>query len=170
MGTDPIRQALADAAETQATQRPPRRRPPAACTYEGCPGEFHWAVTPEGKRMPVDAGSAGDPNGNLAVWESGGQLRCRVLPAGGEPGPHEFRGVTHWATCVKAEQFRAPAGWARSPRRLRWEYRAVARGDVLFWISDFAVGDPAHDHAEGFVIPGTGERIPPLPAEAHDAA
>jgi hypothetical protein len=56
--------------------------------------------------MPVDAGSAGDPGGDLAVWRDGGQawgpLRARVLTAGERPGAGEILGRSHWGTCVNA--------------------------------------------------------------------
>lgn len=69
MSADPIRAARAALAEeTAAAGSPRRQRTPIRCETEDCPGQFHWATTvPGGQPMPVDAGSAGDPEGNLAV-------------------------------------------------------------------------------------------------------
>jgi hypothetical protein len=42
----------------------------------------------------------------------------------------------------------------------------MAAGKVLYWLSTEAVGDPEFDSRDGF-ISSTGERVPPLPAEAY---
>ena len=73
------------------------------CSSDGCGAQIAWARTvPGGKPMPVNRGSANDPAGNLAVWKQDGKLWCRVLKAGEDPAEGQFRGVCHWATCVKA--------------------------------------------------------------------
>ena len=71
-----------------------------------CQAQIEWArVAATGKAMPVDAGSAGDPAGTLAVWRdpASSALLCRVLPAGGQLRPGEHRGIAHWVTCPSAD-------------------------------------------------------------------
>ena len=76
----------------------------ARCKSPQCLAEIAWATTvPGGKAMPVNSGSAGDQAGTLAVWRANGQLLCRVLGQGEEPGPGEYRGVAHWSTCPAAK-------------------------------------------------------------------
>ena len=59
------------------------------------------------KTVPVDAGSHDDPNGTLAVWRDGGVLRARYLKKGEEPAQGQHRGISHFATCPSAAQWRS---------------------------------------------------------------
>jgi hypothetical protein len=73
-----------------------------------CYSKIDWAQLPDGKGIPVDRSSAGDPNGNLAVRRTrAGNLRARVLKSTEQPQPGEIRGVSHFATCPQAQQWRS---------------------------------------------------------------
>jgi len=80
------------------------------CRQSGCDGQIVWAKTPAGANMPIDKGSAGAPEGNLAVRRSGEGLIARVLKNGEEPDKvkAEWSGVCHWATCKNPPQRRRP--------------------------------------------------------------
>lgn len=71
-----------------------------------CGASIVWTRTAKGRAMPVNAGSAGDQAGTLAIRRQGGELVCRVLRKGEDPLPGEYRGVAHWATCPTAGQHR----------------------------------------------------------------
>jgi hypothetical protein len=119
--------------------------------------------------MPVDAGSAGNPDGNLAVWDHHGELRCRVLTAGEQLRSWEFRGVNHWATCTKASEFKPQPGWSLSQRHLRWEYRDPADlSHVVCWYHVARVAELVDEHGwddAQLVICG-GYGVPDMPDEA----
>ena len=72
-----------------------------------CLIKIDWAQLPDGKPVPVDRSSAGDPSGNLAVRRTGaGTLLARVLKQGEQPEPGEVRGISHFATCPQAAEHR----------------------------------------------------------------
>lgn len=79
-----------------------------------CGADVFWAITPAGKRMPVDPNPV--PDGNVAIYRDHlGALRARVLRAGEQPSAYERRGVAHFATCPHADRHRTrtttgPAG------------------------------------------------------------
>jgi len=87
---------------------------PANCG--SCQAEIDWAVkhpdeiNPKNgklKTTPVNRDSADDPKGNLAVWYDGeGVLRFRYLRKGETPEPGQHRGISHYATCPQADQWR----------------------------------------------------------------
>ena len=91
-----------------------------------CHAPIDWAVKfPEEmndrdmpRTIPIDHGSVDDPKGNIAVWR--GQplatndgipgpalLYARYLKKGEEPKPGEHRGISHFATCAQADQWRS---------------------------------------------------------------
>jgi hypothetical protein len=61
-----------------------------------CPARVTWALTANGKRMPLDAEPV--PGGNLEIKD--GVIRY-VKP---EPGVRRY--VSHFVTCPAAAQFR----------------------------------------------------------------
>lgn len=64
-----------------------------------------WAMTGEGKRMPIDPWH--DPEGNCATRLVAGVLVVRVFKGGRtDVYPGETRRATHFATCKK---YRRPA-------------------------------------------------------------
>jgi hypothetical protein len=66
-----------------------------------------WAVTDNGKNIPLDATPTED--GNIAAHrDTTGQLRARVLRHGDTVAEWEIRGTAHWATCPHADQHRKP--------------------------------------------------------------
>ena len=72
-----------------------------------CRITIDWAQLPDGKPVPVDRASAGDPKGNLAVHRTtAGTLKARVLKAGEQLQPGEVRGISHFASCPQARQWR----------------------------------------------------------------
>jgi hypothetical protein len=81
---------------------------------DSCHAWIDWAVSAappvEGerpKRNPIDHGSAGEPAGNLEVWrDEHGVLVYRYLKKGEEPADGHKRGISHFATCPQAGQWR----------------------------------------------------------------
>jgi hypothetical protein len=72
-----------------------------------CRIEIDWAQLPDGKPVPVDRSNAGDPGGNLAVRRTAaGTLQARVLKAGEQLQAGEVRGISHFASCPQAQQWR----------------------------------------------------------------
>ena len=88
-----------------------RRRVGAAVSAfcKSCGQRIEWATTyPNQRRMPIDAGSAGDPAGTVAVRrEPGGGLTARYAAPGDILLPGEHRGRSHWASCPNAREHRA---------------------------------------------------------------
>jgi hypothetical protein len=68
------------------------------------------------KTMPIDHDSVDDPKGNLEVWSelvfksvqdvSVTVLRFRYLKQGESPTEGKHRGISHYATCPQAGQWR----------------------------------------------------------------
>jgi hypothetical protein len=76
--------------------------------------EIDWATLPSGKTLPLDRVSAGRPGGNLAVRRhDDGKLTVRYLKRSEEPEPGEIRGVSHFASCEQASD------WRRRSERIR---------------------------------------------------
>jgi len=78
-----------------------------------CGASIDWAFAPEPdengkvKSNPIDHGSADDPHGNLIVWrDKTGVLRFRYKRKGVALGPGEHTGISHFATCRQADQWR----------------------------------------------------------------
>jgi hypothetical protein len=79
-----------------------------------CQAPIHWAVTAEGKGMPLDPDP--DPAGNVRLTgrmgrtRSGGQApECEVVTGGQAalfPDMAEDRWRPHWASCPHAESWR----------------------------------------------------------------
>lgn len=68
-----------------------------------CGRRVVWAVTLQGRRMPLDPGR--DPGGNVAVWRDPlGRLRVRQLRRGERPAGGESLSVPHFATCEPARR------------------------------------------------------------------
>jgi len=137
----------------------------AECKSAGCGQRIAWARTvPGGRAMPVNAGSAGDPDGTLAVWRQDGKLLCRVLKKGEEPGQGQWRGVAHWTTCAKAAEHRKRAGWRHDAGHHRWEY-VHEDGEVGAWIHDARLAEA--DWPDVLAqLEARHPEIPPLPDEA----
>jgi len=76
----------------------------ASC--KSCFIKIDWA-TVDGKTVPLDHASAGSPEGNIAVRRMpGGTLKGRYLKRGEQPEPGEVRGISHYATCPQAAEWR----------------------------------------------------------------
>jgi hypothetical protein len=73
-----------------------------------CGATIFFAMTEAGKRMPVDRDTLGQPDGNLAVWQDGGKIRCRVVKPGDVLGTAERRFLSHFGNCPAARQFSRP--------------------------------------------------------------
>lgn len=68
------------------------------------------------KSVPIDAGSVGDPKGNIEVWtepviattagEPAYVKRFRYLRKGTAPADGHHRAVSHYATCPDAAKWR----------------------------------------------------------------
>lgn len=78
----------------------------SACKSCGAPVD--WAVTPAGKRMPLDVGPA--ENGNLTLKLGIAVPRTEEHVAAGLPAR-----VSHYATCPQANLWRKPVKEAASP-------------------------------------------------------
>lgn len=59
-----------------------------------------------GKAMPIDAESAGQPGGNMAVFYVGKTLCCRVITADAPLREGEKMGLAHWASCKNSRAHR----------------------------------------------------------------
>jgi hypothetical protein len=70
-----------------------------------CGATIFFAMTAADKRMPVDRNTLGRPDGNLAVWQDGGRVRCRVVKPEDELGTAERRFMSHFGNCPKAKEF-----------------------------------------------------------------
>jgi hypothetical protein len=70
-----------------------------------CGATIFFAMTEAGKRMPVDRDTAGQADGNLAVWQDGGRVRCRMVKPGDVLGTAERRFMSHFGNCPKAKEF-----------------------------------------------------------------
>lgn len=72
-----------------------------------CQIPVDWGTLPDSKAIPIDRSSAGDPKGNLAVRRTdAGTLKVRFLKADEQPEPGEKRGISHFATCPQAANWR----------------------------------------------------------------
>ena len=80
------------------TSTSPLSRFARPCNGRGCGAWIAFALTPTGKRMPIDLDP--DPAGNVAVRvDAHGVLRARVLAKGEQAEPGERVHVPHFATC-----------------------------------------------------------------------
>lgn len=78
-----------------------------------CYAEIRWAVTVNGKKIPIDA--RGDVGGNITLQERPGKPPIAVvLDAAGnapmpslQPSAEAPRYLSHFATCPDAEKYRA---------------------------------------------------------------
>lgn len=71
-----------------------------------CNARVEWAITENGKTMPIDP--APDPKGNLIKTGTmiQGKPEVHVINSRDERMPDERRFVSHFATCVNADQHR----------------------------------------------------------------
>lgn len=69
---------------------------------KSCRAEIIWAITENGKRIPLDAEPAERPTGVFTVVERGGETYA--IPTSRDP---VF--ITHFATCAFADQHRKSA-------------------------------------------------------------
>lgn len=76
-----------------------------ATTCRSCGATIWWAITPKGRRMPVDPpGLRTDPN--VSVWrDATGVLRTGSAAPDGWP-VHDT--TSHFATCPQADEHRRP--------------------------------------------------------------
>lgn len=91
----------------------------ATSQCRSCGASIHWAITAEGKRMPLDANP--DPNGNLVASRkkvgAGEELHVRAFMPGLELNPdgtRRNRWASHFKTCPQADAHRRSA--AATPR------------------------------------------------------
>lgn len=106
----PARQVPWDKIEADRRERAARApgapRDLGSCEGPNCSAKIRWAVTEDGRRMPVDF--APDPAGNLIrVMVAAGDWRIRVLATGEQPEAGTMRWTSHYATCPDAGWFRA---------------------------------------------------------------
>ena len=129
------------------------------CKAAGCGAEIVWAKTPAKKSMPINRGSAGLPEGNLAVRRSGEELVARVLRAGEEPDKTkaEWRGVAHWATCPARQDFKS--GWSHDAKGRRWVWRDQDK-EIVHWVSDQAIEAGPWSLIREYASTQTGECLP----------
>jgi hypothetical protein len=78
-----------------------------------CHTPISYAWTTTGMRVLVENGSAGQPDGQLAVWQDTGTLRCRRLDDGEKPAAGEHRGTEH-------VRDRCPSAMRSATRRKKW--------------------------------------------------
>jgi hypothetical protein len=82
-----------------------------------CHRDIQWAVTSNGKPMPLDPArrEPDDEAANVAVYrDHTGRLNARVLKQGEQPERHEWRAMPHFATCAPEKAARdARAGRLR---------------------------------------------------------
>lgn len=71
-----------------------------------CGAPITWAVTPKGKRMPVDAEPVDDGNLVLERQKDGTLLALPASKAPTLPGLTQPRYVSHFATCPQAKEHR----------------------------------------------------------------
>lgn len=77
---------------------------PTTCTGPNCGRAIAWAVTVEGRRMPLDP--TPDADGNVILQrQPDGSIRARVL-AGDELPAQQTAWVPHHRTCPDAADFR----------------------------------------------------------------
>ncbi len=89
--------------------------PPNTC--RGCGAEILWAVTENGRRMPVDPARypREDETANLALYTDHlRRLRVRVLRGDRPLAGFEHRGMPHAATCPAEAAARAAKAAARA--------------------------------------------------------
>lgn len=77
-----------------------------------CGAEIGFITTPQGKKMPVDAGEfpfIPDRNGKvLAVLNDGSVLTGRTCSESYEAEAYCYARLSHFATCPKADEHRKP--------------------------------------------------------------
>lgn len=96
----------------------------AAAECRSCQAEIHWCekwpvdLNDKGlpKTIPINADSVDDPKGNIEIWSEeipsqGGTAKYRVYRArylrqGQVPAEGHHRGISHFATCKQAPQWR----------------------------------------------------------------
>jgi hypothetical protein len=89
--------------------------PPNTC--RGCGAEILWAVTENGRRMPVDPARypREDDKANLAVYTDHlRRVRVRVISADRPLAGFEHRGMPHAATCSAEAAARAAKAAAQA--------------------------------------------------------
>lgn len=91
----------------------------SACS--SCGKEIIWAITDNGKRMPIDPDPDAHGNVRLSFGRRGEAPSAKVLGkkdlAEREEGAHLYR--SHWATCDDADRFRGRRRQDRAPDKRR---------------------------------------------------
>lgn len=116
--TRPVRQVpwdkINERNRDKAAKAPGLPRDTDACRSPKCGAKIRWAVTLDGRKMPVDF--APDPGGNLVrKMVARGDWRIRVLEPDETPGPDVLRWTSHYVTCPDAARFRVRRGAAAAP-------------------------------------------------------
>lgn len=102
-GRDKLRELLDRAAMPGQAPAGPAAKT-AAC--RSCGAEIHWGRDAAGKRVPVDAAPREDGNLAVQLQAAGGELHVRTLRKDGVLTVHEWRAVSHFATCPDAQKWR----------------------------------------------------------------
>lgn len=76
-------------------------------TCRSCDAPIVWALTENGKKMPVDA-DRNDSDGNVTLAEENGELLARVFPTPEARTEGQAGYTSHFATCPNANEFRRP--------------------------------------------------------------
>lgn len=86
-----------------------------AAHYEQCRScgkPIQWAITANGKALPVDAFPDAD-RGNVSLYPNGGKLRAVVVPprkAAAMRARHCALYLSHFVTCPQSKQWRHRVG------------------------------------------------------------
>ncbi len=76
----------------------------SVCNGPRCGREIRWAMTEQGRRIPLDYEP--DPNGNVIIVNVGGKHRARIL-SGRELPAQQQAWMPHHKTCIDSETYRA---------------------------------------------------------------
>lgn len=74
---------------------------------KSCKAEIRWALTPKGRRIPLDPGEA--PEGNLVLVEDPRHIDPPTAYGVAEAEERGLKGqrvISHFATCAQAKQHR----------------------------------------------------------------
>lgn len=95
----------AQAGTSAADLRPGTLHNTAVCSGPTCAAIIRWAVTREGRRMPLNLDP--DPAGNVVIETNAtGEVRARVLTGHELPALGEAW-MPHWKTCPDSKEFKA---------------------------------------------------------------
>lgn len=101
----PLAEALAAFVVLQAEPPRPRKNEPKATECRSCRALIFWAVTPAGRKMPVDAGPTPDGTLVLSLHADGLHIDTWRADEPSHAAPRR-RWTSHFATCTQADQHR----------------------------------------------------------------